>query len=125
MPGPANYLDGLKVLLQKMVELEAAVAASDWEQVLRCLEERQTLMEQTERLTPPDRPGTVGRRAAAILEDLAGRDEALRARLETALAATRQDLQQNRLARNTVSAYRRASRTVRPGMEARFVDKQR
>lgn len=122
-----TYTVALRQLLRHTESLQAAAQVSDWEAVVRLLEERQALMAEVDGLAAAETPLPEGAQAAArgMLERIQAADGMMAEQVAAALNATRDEAAENRLAHTTAAAYRKSSLAAPPGQQARFVDRHR
>lgn len=120
-----TYFSYLQRLAEQTEHLRVAVVDNDLDEMLACLEARQQLIGQIDAL--PDEQRTLPEEqhalAARLLEQIAAFDQESVQLVESNLAATRQELENQRQVSSTLSAYRRT--TVRTNPAARFMDTNR
>lgn len=122
-----TYLECLEALVQATEQVKTAAAASDWDQLLARLAERQEIMNRIDAM-----PGTAlaiseadRARAMSLLDHVAHEDGLLANSLTEAIASTRAALGESSRTQQSISAYRKVARTQPNGTAARFVDTQR
>jgi hypothetical protein len=123
MAGPQGYVECLRALLRETQQLKDAAVAEDWEQVVLRLEARQTLMDQVDALPPALREAEAGL-ARELLQEVMRLDEETVPRVLTTLQNTRGAIEESRLTRTTIDAYRRTGHARTEAGPARFLDKQ-
>lgn len=125
MTEPVTYLACVRAIAAKTQQLQAALAADDWEQVLLHMEERQALMTRADALPDSARRPEEAAEAAQLMRVVLEQDRAMSRGIQAVLQSTRGEIEQSQLARQTVSAYRKTTVQNPTAMPARFVDKQR
>jgi len=124
---PQRYFEYLQTLADKTDEIRTAAERGDWDAMLASLQERLALMAELDRMPADTRhlSGEDRLQAARILENLVEQDQQITQKINVAMAETRNSLEENSLARVTLSAYQKTARTYPPAMPSRFMDKQR
>lgn len=125
MSEPVTYLACVRSIAAKTQQVQAALAADDWEQVLHCLVERQALMNRADTLPESARRPEEAAEAVQLMRVVQEQDRAMAQGIEAILRSTRGEIEHSQLARQTVSAYRKSTVQNPTAMPARFVDKQR
>lgn len=126
MTEPVTYLGCVRAVAAKTQQLQAALAADQWEQVLSCLEERQALMSRADALpASARRPEEEAAEAARLMRVVLELDRAMAREVQGMLQSTRGEITHSQLARETVSAYRKSNVQNPAAIPARYVDKQR
>jgi hypothetical protein len=123
MAGPHSYVECLRALLRETEHLREAAADADWEQVVSCLDARQALMTQIDALPATALPEAAASLARSLLHEVMRLDEETAPRVLATLEHTRSSIEESRLTRSTIDAYRRATHTETG--PSRFIDKQR
>lgn len=122
---PVTYLACVRAMAAKTQQVQAALAAGDWEQILSCLDERQVLMSRADAMPDAARRPEEAAEAAQLMRVVLDQDRAMARGIQTILQATRGEMEQSQFARQTVSAYRKTAVPNPMALPARFVDQQR
>lgn len=122
---PQSYVDCLRALQRETEQLREAAADEDWERVVTHLDARQLLMDRIDSLPPASLQPAEAALAAGLLQQIMSLDEETAPKVLATLENTRASIQENRLTRNTIDAYRRATHTHPDTGPSRFLDKQR
>ncbi len=127
MSRPERYVEYLETLAQRTDAIRTAAERGDWDAMLATLEERQNLMAALDRLPTGARylTGEERLRATRILEYLVEQDQQVTQRINAAMAGTRTSIEENGLARATLSAYRKTALKDPSALPSRFMDKQK
>lgn len=125
MAATETYLKCLEALVHATERVKAAAADQEWDRLLVCLEERQQIMNRIDAMPDTALSEAERGRAVVLLNQIAREDGLLENMLATTMAATRDTLGETARTQQSISAYKKATRSNPYGNAARFMDTQR